>query len=115
MAQLIIQVSDEDVDLLSHILVWPRKHKNAEGGQAYELRWGRKRKLLHRIIMQRVLGRRFPSSIFVDHIDRNPLNNTRENLRLATARQNAANRTRRTRDTGKYTGCLLYTSDAADE
>lgn len=47
----------------------------------------------HRVLMHRfILG--FPSS-HIDHSDRNGLNNTRGNLRLASPSQNAMNRHRR--------------------
>ncbi|DBB15910.1 TPA: hypothetical protein ACH3X3_003507 [Trebouxia sp. C0006] len=42
---------------------------------------------LHRLIVGDV-----PDGYQVDHIDNNPLNNTRSNLRLVTARQNLLNR-----------------------
>lgn len=41
---------------------------------------------LHRVILQP------PAGVDVDHIDGDPLNNTRSNLRLATRSQNNANR-----------------------
>lgn len=47
---------------------------------------------MHRVILGRVLGRELLRSELVDHIDRDGLNNTRENLRLATRSQNNANR-----------------------
>lgn len=52
--------------------------------------------LLHRFIL------RPPLALFVDHVDGNPLNNTRSNLRLATPAQNASHRTRPNR--GRYIG-----------
>lgn len=62
--------------------VWGHKMVN------YEL----SRFALHRIILSRKLGRDLLDAEEVDHKDRNPLNNKRNNLRLATRSQNIMNR-----------------------
>ncbi len=55
-------------------------------------------KYLHRIIMQA------PSSMHVDHIDHDTLNNRRENLRLATPSQNQCNMKIQSRNRSGYKG-----------
>ena len=60
-------------------------------------------KPLHRIIMNVS-----QTNIFVDHIDNDPLNNTRSNLRLSNHQHNAQNKIKRTGLTSKYSGCCYY-------
>lgn len=55
-----------------------------------QLRYKRKTYKVHRLIWLMFVGD--PGDLVIDHIDMNPLNNRLENLRLANAQQNQANR-----------------------
>lgn len=46
----------------------------------------------HRMVMERVAGRTLGKMEFCDHINRNKMDNRRENLRIVTPRQSAENR-----------------------
>lgn len=59
--------------------------------------------LMHRLI----LGLSAGDGIIVDHRDRNPLNNTRANLRIVTNAENASNARRRVDNTTGYKGVTL--------
>ena len=54
-------------------------------------RKGSKRIMMHREILERILGRRLQEGEECDHIDGNGLNNRRSNLRLVDHRRNIRN------------------------
>lgn len=60
--------------------------------------------IMHRIILERKLGRKLTSSELTDHKDRSRLNNTRDNLRVATRRQNNINSSNRTGTSSPFRG-----------
>jgi len=59
---------------------------------------GLRNKLLSRVIMGE------PNGKDVDHINRNPLDNRRENLRICTHQQNQYNRTKQSNNTSGFKG-----------
>ncbi len=78
-----ILVSDEDYEMLSKFKWRIHEYKN---GNIYA-ETGHKTIKMHRMILG-ITDRK----ILVDHIDRNGINNQRENLRVATKSQNAMNK-----------------------
>lgn len=59
---------------------------------------------MHRIILERILGRSLNTGEYCDHINGNGLDNRRANLRLATSSQNGANRRRASNNSSGYKG-----------
>lgn len=58
----------------------------------------------HRMVYQRMTGLEIRRGYYVDHINRDPLDNRRENLRVAAPRHNAANGRLRSRNTSGFVG-----------
>ena len=90
------QVSDEDYDWLIKHKWHINKHKKHDKCYAVT-RIGKKKIKMHRMIMNIT-----DPKIFIDHIDRNSLNNQRENLRTATISQSNANRRTKRPNQGVY-------------
>jgi hypothetical protein len=91
--KFVVLVSDEDYDFL---MQW-QWHISGGGYAARRSRKseGKRRMLyMHRVILERKLDDLIPDGFVVDHIDRNTVNNTRENLRTVTKRENCFNQAR---------------------
>jgi hypothetical protein len=81
---------------------WPQvsKYEWYLGKAGYPLCYKLHKMQLHRFIFTYILGEHPPSDMYVDHIDRNKLNNTDQNLRLATPQENSFNKSTKTNNKG---------------
>ena len=59
---------------------------------------------MHRVILERMLGHEIPEGMECDHVNRDSLDNRRENLRLVSRSENLRNR----RNWGKYAKGVHY-------
>lgn len=98
---LVMRCSDGDYDLLARYR-W-RRHVDKKNGKTYARRhWyedGHQRGQFAHVLIMGALG--------VDHMDHDGLNNQRDNLRLATHRQNHQNR-RKQRGSSRFKGVCRY-------
>lgn len=90
-------VSKEDYRHLSQFKWY--KDKNYARGDINKKKW-----FLHRYIMIVILGNELTSKNHIDHINGNPLDNTRDNLRAVTFSENSRNRKKKDDTTSKYIG-----------
>ena len=103
------QVDDEDFKTLNKVK-W-RALKSGKNTYAYRMRYDTKRLygvLMHRFLMG-LTG--VDKDKKVDHIDHNPLNNQKCNLRICTSSQNNRNRTASKNKTSKYLGVSFRKND----
>lgn len=101
-------VSTAEIDEVDRDLDGIRWHLVSHGAVAHSF-WNRAIKrtnqiLLHRIIASRMVGHRLERSEEVDHIDGNPQNNKRSNLRVTTHRLNTLNQAGHGNSTSRYVG-----------
>lgn len=100
--QAIVSPEDADLTELAWYVIMPAPNK------FYVMRripkTHNEREYLHRLVLSRMLGRDLLPTEDVDHTNMNPLDNRRENLRLATRSQNLANTKTRSNNTSGFKG-----------
>lgn len=103
-----VLVSEEDYRTFCHLPLYI----NSSGYVVYIAADGVSKVAMHRTIMQTKEPRENEAAateVYCDHIDRNKLNNTRENLRWATPYENSLNRSKQAKAaTSRYKGVCWH-------
>ena len=96
------KVSDEDFDKLSKF-----KWYGAGSKKKYACRQFQKNRMKHYVYMHREVMDA-PEDMVVDHINGDPLDNRRENLRICTHAENSFNTKKPSHNTSGYKGVHFY-------
>jgi len=94
-------VDDEDFESIS------RYKWKYSLGYAVRNSWDPKNKRYKNLYMHRVIAKT-PEGLFTDHIDRNKLNNRKNNLRVVNKSLNSVNRDKRPDNTTGYVGVYKH-------
>lgn len=97
-------VDEEDEDLA--LLKWHSSNRYAMR-HTPTVNGSRTKQHMHRVILERVLGRILDRSEHVDHINMNRNDNRRSNLRLASRSENMHNRPKPKSNTTGYKGVFM--------
>lgn len=100
----IVDEQDADLALLKWCIISDRRGHEYARRTHYNADGTHKTVMLHRLIMEKSLGRPLKKSEVIDHKDGNGLNNSRSNLRLATDADNARNSQKPRHSKRKYKG-----------
>ncbi len=119
-------VDDEDFEWLSQYKWCVRKDRKTcyayinitiqSQNKDQNIKYKLKRLLIHRVIIERKLGRELTSEEWIDHIDHNGLNNQQSNLRICNMSQNGGNSIKqkyyaKKPTTSKYKGVYWHKRD----
>jgi hypothetical protein len=91
-------VSPEDFEHLIQYK-WYKDKENYVNGNVNKITWK-----MHRYIMIKILKHELTSKNLIDHINNNPLDNRRENLRIVNSSENARNKKKKDNSTSEYLG-----------
>lgn len=108
--ETIISVEDSDLADLKWCAV---KFQKGDRFYATHVKWSSEKKrpinnYLSRIILERILGRPLKRNEIAEHENNNPLDNRRENIRVATHSENIRNQKKRIDNTSGYKGVYWH-------
>lgn len=106
-SELFVMVDDEDFERISKFVWWSNRVR--ECGHIYRV-YHANRTTFHFGIANTILNK---YRVTVDHINRNPLDNRKENLRVCTSSENHRNNTKtKKKTTSKYKGVSFHKTKA---
>lgn len=100
-------IDDQDYDYLNQwkwYAQWALSNNSYYAQRSIRIELKRTLQFMHRVILERKIGRELYKGEQVDHINHDTLDNRRENLRLATRSQNLMNRIKQQNNTSGYKG-----------